>query len=127
VRVKIDKTVRRDPNLKLFVSVEDADAYDMALTKREYKGANYTDRNPERYKGIRIVPLAAWPKDVVVAAATSPGIESNFWMGVDYSDDEEVVLIDKLEAAGEKYFFKMLMKIDTNIVFGEDIVLYDGR
>ena len=62
-----------------------------------------------------------------MAAATSAGIESNFWMGVDYSDDDEVVQIDKLEAAGEKYFFKMLMKADTNIVFGEDIVIYDSR
>jgi hypothetical protein len=127
VRVKIPKSIRRDPNLKLFVSVEDADIYDTALTKREFKGANYTERNPERYKGIRIVPLVSWPKDLVVAAATSPGIESNFWMGVDYSDDDEVVQIEKLENAGEKYFFKMLMKADTNIVFGEDIVLFDGR
>lgn len=126
VREKIPVAVRRDPNLKLFVSVEDADIYDSVLTQREYKGVNYTDRNPERYKGIRIVPLAAWPKDIVVAAATSAGIDSNFWMGVDYSDDDEVVLIDKLTNAGEKYFFKMLMKVDTNIVFGEDIVIYDA-
>ena len=126
VRAKIPVPVRRDPNLKLFVSIEDADLYDMALTHREFKGTNYTDRNPERYKGIRIVPLAAWPKDTIVAAATSAGIDSNFWMGVDYSDDDEVVLIDKLTNAGEKYFFKMLMKVDTNIVFGEDIVIYEG-
>ena len=124
VRIQIPKALRRDQNLKFFTSVEDADHYDTALTMREFKGVNYTDRNPERYKGIRIVPLAAWPKDVVVAAATSAGIDSNFWMGVDYSDDDEVVLIDKLTAAGEKYFFKMLMKVDTNIVFGEDIVYY---
>jgi hypothetical protein len=42
-------------------------------------------------------------------------------------DDAEAIQIDKLTTAGEKYFFKMLMKADTNIVFGEDIVLYDGR
>jgi hypothetical protein len=124
VREKIPVAVRRSPNLKIFVSIEDADHYDQALTAREYKGADYTDRNPERYKGIRIVPLAAWPKNVVVAAATTAGIDSNFWMGVDYSDDDEVVLIDKLTNSGEKYFFKMLMKVDTNIVFGEDIVYY---
>jgi hypothetical protein len=124
VREKIPVPVRRDPNLKIFTSVEDADIYDMSLTQRDFKGTNYTDRNPERYKGIRIVPLAAWPKNVVVAAATSAGIDSNFWMGVDYSDDDEVVMIDKLTNAGEKYFFKMLMKVDTNIVFGEDIVRY---
>ena len=124
VRVAIPKSIRKSPNLKIFMSVEDADHYDQALTNREYKGVNYTDRNPERYKGIRIVPLVAWPKDVVVAAATSTGADSNFWMGVDYSDDDEVVMIDKLTNAGEKYFFKMLMKVDTNIVFGEDIVYY---
>ena len=124
VRVKIPKAVRPNPNLKIFMSVEDADSYDQALSAREFKGVNFTDRNPERYKGIRIVPLAAWPKDKVVAAATTAGIDSNFWMGVDYSDDDEVVLIDKLTNSGEKYFFKMLMKVDTNIVFGEDIVYY---
>jgi len=126
VRLKIPKAVRPNPNLKYFTSVEDADHYDQALTAREFKGTNYTDRNPERYKGTRIVPLTAWPKDLVVAAATSAGIDSNFWMGVDYSDDDEVVMIDKLTNAGEKYFFKMLMKVDTNIVFGEDIVIYQG-
>lgn len=127
VRDKIPTVVRRSPNLKIFASIEDADIYDEVLTSKPYKGANYTDRNPERYKGIRIVPLVDWPKDVIAAAATSSGIDSNFWAGVDYVDDEDVIKIDLLENAGEKYFFKMLMKADTNIVFGEDIVLYDGR
>ncbi|MEN9919681.1 MAG: hypothetical protein RL662_2117 [Bacteroidota bacterium] len=43
------------------------------------------------------------------------------------ADDEDVIKIDLLENAGERYFFKMLMKVDTNIAFGEDIVLWDGR
>lgn len=127
VRDKIPATVRRNPNLKIFMSVEDGDIYDETLTSKPYKGVNYTDKNPERYKGIPIKPLADWPKDVIVAAATSSNIDSNFWAGVDYADDEDVIKIDLLENAGEKYFFKMLMKADTNIAFGEDIVLYDGR
>ena len=127
VRTKIPKAVKRSPNLKIFISQEDLDIYDTVLTEKPYKGENYTDKNPERYKGIRLIPLADWPKDVIAAAATSTGLDSNFWAGVDYSDDQEVILIDKLTNAGEKYFFKMLMKADTNIVFGEDIVLYDGR
>jgi hypothetical protein len=127
VRDNIPIAIRSDRNLKIFMSVEDADIYDDVLTAREYKGSNYTDTNPERFKGIRIVPMAQWPKDVVVAAVASSDMNSNFWAGVGYADDAEVIQIDKLSNPSELYFFKMLMKADTNIVFGEDIVLYDGR
>ena len=114
-------------NVKLFCSVEDAESYDYVLTEKPYKGADYTNMNPERFKGYQVIPLADWPKDVVAAAYATSGVDSNFWAGVDYADDGEVIKIDLLENAGEKYFFKMLLKADTNIVFDEDIVLYDGR
>jgi hypothetical protein len=127
VKAVIPKVLRGNPNLKIFMSVEDADIYDSALTNRQFKGADYTDRNPERFKGIRIVPLAQWPKDVIVAAVASPDLDSNFWAGVSLVDDAETIQIDKLSNPSELYFFKMLMKADTNIVWGEDIVLYDGR
>ena len=127
VRAAVPKTIKANPNLKLFMSVEDAEAYEYELTDKPSKGADYTNMNPERFKGIQIVALADWPKDVIVAAVANSGIDSNFWAGVSLADDAETIQIDKLTAAGEKYFFKMLMKVDTNIVFGEDIVLYDGR
>lgn len=113
-------------NTKLFMSVEDAEAYDYVLTEKPYKGMDYTGMNAERFKGFQIVALADWPKNVIVAAYATSNIDSNFWGAVDYVNDAEVVQIDKLTNAGELYFFKMLMKVDTNIVFGEDIVLYDG-
>jgi hypothetical protein len=127
VRDNIPIALRGNPNLKIFTSVEDADIYDDVLTNREFKGENFTDTNPERFKGITIVPLAAWPKDVEVAAVASSSLDSNFWAGVSYVDDAEVIQIDKLSNPSELYFFKMLMKADTNIVFGEDIVLYNGQ
>ncbi|MDR3326916.1 MAG: phage major capsid protein [Prevotellaceae bacterium] len=127
VKGNISKSLRGNPNLKIFMSVEDADIYDSALTNRQFKGTDYTDRNPERFKGIQIVPLAAMPKDAVFAAVGSSGLDSNLWAGVSLADDCETVQIDKLSNPSELYFFKMLMKIDTNIVWGEDVVLYDGR
>lgn len=127
VRALIPKAIKKNANLKLFMSVADAESYEYELTDKPSKGADYTNMNPERFKGIQIVALADWPENVIVAAATSANVDSNFWAGVDYADDAEVIQIDKLTNAGEKYFFKMLMKADTNIVFGEDIVLYDGR
>ena len=127
VRKQIPKALRGALNLKIFVSVGVADIYDSVLTKRESKGADYTDTNPNRYKGIQIVPLAQWPDDVVVATVASTDLNTNFWGGVSLVDDATAILIDKVSNASELYFFKMLMKIDTNIVWGEDIVLYDGR
>jgi hypothetical protein len=127
VRDNIPIPLRGAKNLKIFMSIEDSDIYDAVLTAQDFKGVNYTDVNPERYKGIRLVPLAQWPKNTIVAAVASSDLNSNFWAGVAYADDAETIQIDKLSNPSELYFFKMLMKADTNIVFGEDIVLYDGN
>ncbi len=123
----IPKALRGKKHLKFFMSVEDADLYDDALSKRQYKGSNYTDKNPERFKSIQIVPLADWPKDVIVCTIASMDLDTNFWAGVAHVNDTEAIKIDRVTNAGEKYFFKMLMKADTNIAFGEEVVLYDAR
>lgn len=126
-KIKVPKPIRKHPNLKIFMSCEDFEIYDEVLTNKPFKGVDYTNMSSERYKGTQIVTLADWPKDVIVWAVTSSGIDSNFWAGVSFGEDEDVIQIDKLTNAGERYFFKMQMKADTNTVFGEDIVLYDAR
>ena len=83
--------------------------------------------NVERYKGIRIVPLSNWPDGLIVATVCGMDYDTNLWAGVNLVDDMDVIQIDKLTNAGEKYFFKMLMKADTNIAWGEDVILLDGR
>ena len=42
-------------------------------------------------------------------------------------DDEEVIQIDKWMNSSELYFFKLLMKADTEIAFGEEFVVLDTR
>ena len=42
-------------------------------------------------------------------------------------DDENVIQIDKLSNPSELYFFKLLIKADTNVGFGEEIVVMDWR
>jgi hypothetical protein len=127
VRNMIPKAIRKKKGLKYFVSIEDADLYDDVLTAQPNKGKNYTDTNEERFKGISVIPLADWPKDVIVAAVASTDLTTNFWGAVSFMDDYDTIQIDKLTNAGEKYFFKMKMKADTNVAFGEEIVLYDAR
>ena len=127
VKDKIPTVMRSNPGLRILMSITDFDKYDEELTQQPNKGANYTDMNVERYKGIRIVPLSNWPEGLIVATICGMDYDTNLWAGVNLVDDMDVIQIDKLTNAGEKYFFKMLMKADTNIAWGEDVILLDGR
>ena len=124
VRSAIPKAIRNNPNLRIIMSVDDFDKYDDELTEREAKNTSETDVNASRYKGITIETLAVWPDDLIVATLCSPDSDGNLFAAVNLQDDENVIQIDN---ASELYFFKMLMKADTNIAFGEELVVLDSR
>ena len=127
VKDSIPTTMRSNPGLRILMSVTDFDQYDEELTQQPNKGANYTDMNVERYKGIHIVPLSSWPEGLIVATVCGMDYDTNLWAAVNLVDDMDVIQIDKVTNAGEKYFFKMLMKADTSIAWGEEVVLLDSR
>lgn len=127
VRKSIPKAYRKHPNLRLIMSIDDFDVYDDELTNRETKGVDETEISKERYKGIKIETLAAWPDDLIVATLCSPGTDGNLFAAVNLQDDEDVIQIDKVSNMSELYFLKMLMMADTNIAFGEEFVVLDTR
>ena len=127
VKDSIPTTMRSNPGLRILMSVTDFDQYDEELTQQPNKGANYTDMNVERYKGIRIVPLSSWPEGLIVATVCGMDYDTHLWAADNLVDDMDVIQIDKVTNAGEKYFFKMLMKADTNIAWGVEVVLLDSR
>ena len=73
VRSLIPKAIRNNPKLRILMSIDDFDKYDDELTEREAKNASETDVNAQRYKGIKIETLAAWPDGLIVATLCSPG------------------------------------------------------
>ena len=128
VRKSIPIAIRENPNLRILMSVSDFDKYDDELTAREYKNIDETTRNIKRYKDIKIETIAAWPDDLIVATLCSPdAMTSNLFAAVNLQDDEHVIKIDRVSNMSELYFFKMLMKADTNIAFGEEFVVLDKR
>lgn len=127
VRKATPTVLRNNPNFVYMMSVDDADRYDDELTMRDAKGANWTDTNAVRFKGTNIIPLAAIPDGVIIGTVATPDEDSNTWGAVNLVDDFNVIQIDKVTNAGEKYFFKMLMMADTNVAFGEEVVLLDVR
>lgn len=127
IYAKIPKAVRKSQGLKILMSVEDFDKYDDELSDQTVKGGDVTTINTKKFKSIPIEDLAAWPEGVIVATICGMDLSTNLWAGVSMVNDFEAVKIERLTNAGEKYFFKMLMKADTNIAFGEEVVLYDER
>ena len=127
IRAKIPKAMRQNSNLRIVMSDEDFDKYDDELTERESKNASETEVNRMRYKGITIETVAAWPEGVIVCTLCSMDADGNLFAAVNLQNDESVIQIDKISAASELYFFKLLMKADTNIAFGEEFVVADFR
>lgn len=127
LRTKIPVTMRNNANLRLLMGVEDFDQYDDELTQLANKGAAPTDVNQERYKGIPIEVLTQWPQGLVVATLCDSGMNGNLFAAVNLQDDENVIQIEKWANASELYFFKMLMKADTQIGFGEEFIALDWR
>ena len=127
VRNAIPKAMRTNPNLRILMSVDDFDQYDKELTEREHKNSNESEVNSKRFKGITIETVAAWPDSLIMATLCSPDADGNFFAAVNLQDDENVIQIDKLSNPSELYFFKLLMKADTNVGFGEEIVVMDWR
>lgn len=127
LRDRIPVTMRNNPNLRILMSVTDFDAYDDELTRLNSKGTEPTAVSQKRYKEIRIESLAAWPEGLIVATLCDSGMNGNLFAAVNLQDDENVILIDRWANASEFYFFKMLMKADTQIGFGEEFIALDWR
>lgn len=127
IRKKIPVAIAENPALRLIMSVADWQTFDDELTAREDKNTSETTVNSKLYKGIKIETLASWPEGLIVCTLCAPDTTGNLFAAVNLQDDEHVIDINKVNNPGERYYFKMLMKADTNIGFGEECVVLDSR
>ena len=127
IRKAIPKTMRNNPRLRILMSVGDADQYDEELSAQDFKGTNWTDTNPQRFKGIPIEALAEWPDDFIVATLCGEDLGTNLWAACNLVDDPDVIMIDRLTNTSEIYFLKILMKMGTQVAFGDELVVLDLR
>lgn len=124
---KLPKAVRTKTNLKFITSIDDCDNYDEELKLNTYKNGDLTIQQTLAYNGIPVVGLAQWPKGLIVITFADASLESNFYGAVAWGEDETFIVSDRISAAGEKFFLKMLMKADTQIADGSYIVICDER
>ena len=127
IKAAVPEAIKENPNLRYIMSMEDWEQYDQELTDREHKNSDETTLNRKMFKGVKIETLAGWPSGLIVATLCAPDETGNLFAGVNLPSDEDVIQIDKLTNAGERYFFKMKIQVDTNIAFGEEVIVLDTR
>lgn len=121
---KIPKSIRGAKDLKIILDVALFDLYDQALIESQFKHADYTNTNVQRFRGIEIVPTNGFPTSTIVAGIAGRGLDSNLWLGVDFANDSEVLQVEKLQNNSELYFFKMLLKADTVVAKPSELVFH---
>lgn len=116
--------VRKKAGLVILMDYATWDMYDEYVSSKEYKYTDNRQENQHMFRGKRIIPMTALPENTIIIGCFTSGTDSNLWMGVDYANDEDVLQVDKLQNNSELYFFKMLLKMDVNIVKPAEIVAH---
>lgn len=116
--------IRNKQGLTILMDYISWDKYDEYLSDKSFKYTDNRTENQHLFRGHRVLPLTCLPDNTIIIGVFTTGEDSNLWMGVDYANDENVLQIDKLQANSELYFFKMLMKMDVNIVRPAEIVAH---
>lgn len=116
--------IRKKSGLVILMDYKSWDAYNRYLADKTVKYSDNRTENEHRFQGKRIIPMVALPEDTIIMGCFTTGVDSNLWMGIDYANDEDVLQVDKLQNDSELYFFKMLLKIDINIVRPSEITAH---
>jgi hypothetical protein len=124
VHKAVPRAVKKNASLKYFCSPYTQELYEEYLMSLPYKSIDPTMTAPTRYRGKTIVPLNGFPDDCIFAAVANSTASSNLHMGVALQNDENVLIVDRLQANSEMFFFKMLVKGGTQIGWPEETVLY---
>ena len=121
---KIKASLRYNPKMRIFCSYLTYDYYTEYQRNQSYKGIDVTEGGVLKYRGHEVVPVADFPENTYYIAMALPTMESNIWMGVNSSDDQNNLEINRVSNTSDLWFVKGKMKVDVNYVFPDEIVYY---
>lgn len=109
--------------LKFMVSYTDKLKYDQALREDTFKNNNTTEKSVDMYDGYDVVALAGLPENTFYLCIGKPDTDSNLWVGINSAEDITLQL-QRLQNNSELFFVKGLFKMDTQIGFPDQFVIY---
>lgn len=119
----IPDALKYDPNMKFFMNYTTYNLFDEAQKNQTYKGVDFTQSGVPMFYGREVVKIADMPANTFVVAKGMATMESNLWLGMNSIQDANIQL-SRLQANSELWFIKMLMKVDVQIGFMSEVVLY---
>lgn len=120
----IPTALRRDANMKIFMNPAMADLYYTAQKNQANKGVDITQRGVGAFDGYRIVEITDLPDNFYMIAKGTAGRDSNLWLGMNSTSDENTLKISPLAANSELWFLKLLMKVDVQVGWYSETVVY---
>lgn len=112
--------------VKYLMSNADKQKYDNALIALPNKSIDPSNKGVFNYQGYDVVPLAGIPENTFMVCVAKPDLDSNLWIGMNSVNDDELQMA-RLQANSELFFVKGLFKVDTQIGFAEELVLYSTQ
>lgn len=110
--------------LKYLVSYADQQKYEDTMQKlTTFKNQDTSEKGINRYTGYDVVPLAGIPENTFFVCIAKPDIDSNLWLGINSTEDNQLELQRK-QANSELFFVKGLFKMDSQIGFADQLVIY---
>lgn len=109
--------------MKFIVSVNTDLIYEEYLTTQPYKNNNTTEAGIRKFKGFEIVPVAGMPDDTIVFTESLASTEGNLKLGMNSVSDDNF-LLNRVNAANEMFFVKMLTKMSVNYGLANKVFLY---
>ncbi|MBS1506041.1 MAG: hypothetical protein JSS79_05285 [Bacteroidetes bacterium] len=116
--------INRDADWTWIVSPQTATLWgDYQKINQVYKGEDPTGRGKMEFDGRPIIVQPNFPENTIFGTYMTAGTDSNVWIGVADTSDENTINVQRVQNNSELYFAKMLMKRDTAIVRPEHCVI----
>ncbi len=115
--------LRYDTNVKFFMGYAAWDLYMQSQIAQTYKGVDITSVGVATFRGHPVVKINDLPDNFYFLAKGLPNPQSNLWVGMNSTDDA-VLELRPLQNNSELWFIKMLMKVDVQIGWNSETVLY---
>ena len=109
--------------LKFLVSYADKLKYEEALRTDSYKNIQSNEAAYTQFRGYDIVECAGIPENTFFVCIAKPAQDSNLWLGINSVEDNQLQLA-RLQNNSELFFIKGLFKMDTQIGFADQLVVY---
>lgn len=111
--------------LRVLVSYNTWLLYNQALREDAFKNQDTTEASQDRWNGYDVVRLAGMPDNTFVMCIANPNPQSgNLFIGTNEFDDKSNLKMAPTVAYSDLWFVRAMQKVDVQIGFLDQVVLY---